>query len=60
MANNYKIYGIEEIADDTFLTLVGSIGSVCNGFSRAAWAMLMDRFGFRRIFLIMMIIQVLF
>jgi len=46
----YKNYGLEEINDDAFLSLVGSIGAVFNGLSRPLWAALYDRYGFKTIF----------
>ena len=58
MANNYKIYGLTKIDDDQFLTIVGSLGSVSNGCSRAFWGIMMDRFGFRKLFFIITAIQV--
>ena len=58
MANNYKIYGLLQIADDTFLTIVGSVGSVTNGCCRVFWGIMMDRFGFKKVFFIILAIQV--
>jgi len=58
MANNYKIFGLVKIEDDSFLTIVGSVGSVCNGGSRALWGILMDKFGFKKIFFLILVVQV--
>jgi len=57
MANNYKVYGLENINDDSFLTLVGSIGSATNGCSRAVWALLYDKFGFKKVYFCLLILQ---
>eukprot|EP00330_Aristerostoma_sp_ATCC50986_P000503 CAMPEP_0114593626 /NCGR_PEP_ID=MMETSP0125-20121206/15220_1 /TAXON_ID=485358 ORGANISM="Aristerostoma sp., Strain ATCC 50986" /NCGR_SAMPLE_ID=MMETSP0125 /ASSEMBLY_ACC=CAM_ASM_000245 /LENGTH=301 /DNA_ID=CAMNT_0001792993 /DNA_START=149 /DNA_END=1050 /DNA_ORIENTATION=+ len=57
MANNYKVYGLEQIDDDQFMSVVGSVGAAVNGFSRAGWALALDRFGFKKIFFIIIIIQ---
>mmetsp|Transcript_36777 Transcript_36777/g.33006 ORF Transcript_36777/g.33006 Transcript_36777/m.33006 type:complete len:141 (-) Transcript_36777:288-710(-) len=57
MANNYKVYGLEQVNDDQFLTIVGSVGSITNGCSRAGWALALDKFGFRKVFFIVIIIQ---
>ena len=34
LANNYKNYGILRLNDDKFLTFVGSVAGIFNGFSR--------------------------
>ena len=60
ISNNYKVYGMTTIGDDLFLTTVGSVGSAANGVSRFIWASLMDKFGYKRVFLAMLIIQVNF
>jgi nitrate/nitrite transporter NarK len=41
------------------LTIVGAIASVSNGCSRAAWAFLMDKFGFKCVFLIISVINLI-
>jgi len=58
MANNYKVYGLTRISDDVFVTTVGSVGSVFNGCSRLFWAALYDRFGFKKVYFVLMGIQV--
>lgn len=45
------------IGDDLFLTTVGSVGAASNGVSRFVWASLMDRFGYKKIFSCMLVIQ---
>ena len=59
MAHTFKALGIASINDDLFMTTVGSIGAVVNGCSRSAWAMLIDKYSFKRIFCILLIIQIL-
>ena len=58
LANNYKVYGSTKIDDDHFLTLVGSFGSVANGCTRAVWALFFDKFGFRKVYFVLLAIQV--
>jgi len=60
MTNNYKVYGMEKIPDDLFLTTVGSVGSAMNGCARVFWATLSDRFGFKKVMSILLIIQCIF
>ena len=56
MAAAYK--GIaQELLDDDTLTLAGAIGSICNGCSRYFWASLQDVYGFRRVYFVVMVIQ---
>ena len=43
--------------DDQTLTIIGSVASVSNGCSRALWASAMDKFGFKKLFAINMLIQ---
>jgi OFA family oxalate/formate antiporter-like MFS transporter len=49
IAFNYKEYGMLEISDDSFLTIVGSCGSVLNGLGRLFWGILFDKFSFRTV-----------
>ena len=60
MANSYKNYGFDLGKDDSFLTLVGSLQALTNGLSRAMWGLLLDRFGFKKIYSIILIMQVKF
>jgi MFS family permease len=41
------------------LTITGSIASVTNGCSRAGWAFLMDKYGFKKIFLIITVLNLI-
>jgi len=58
MVSNYKVYGTIAIPDDHFLTLIGSFGSVANGCTRAVWALLFDKFGFKKVYFVLLTIQV--
>lgn len=49
VAFNYKEYGQTAIFNDQLLSLFGSLGSVANGFFRAFWGILLDRFAFSRL-----------
>lgn len=40
---NFKVVGLEYGYDDSFLTIVGSLGSVMNGTNRPFWGMLFDK-----------------
>ena len=58
MSNNYKVYGLINIKDDQFITLIGSLGSICNGLSRPIWAILFDKYGFKKAFTVLLVLQV--
>lgn len=47
ITGNYKTYVKEEIHDDKFLTLIGSIGAIGNGFSRFLWSVLFNKTGYK-------------
>ena len=57
MLNQYKDFGKEFIKDDHFLTLVGAIASGFSGF-RFVWAFLMQKFSFKVVYSIMLLIQI--
>ena len=44
---NYKTYVKKTIDDDSFLTIIGVLGSVCNGGSRILWNILFLKTGYR-------------
>ena len=60
IANNYKVYGLTKISEDHFITVVGSIGAVSNGGTRAVWALFFDKYGFKKVFFFLIVIQVIF
>jgi OFA family oxalate/formate antiporter-like MFS transporter len=45
------------VLSDKVLTIAGSIGSFCNGSSRFIWASAMDYFGFKKVYTVIMIMQ---
>lgn len=59
MASNFKNYGIMKISDDNFLTLVGSLSCVCNGGGRFFWGTISDRLKFKKVYLTILILQML-
>jgi len=60
MAAVYKNYGSVycDFSDST-LTLAGSLGASCNGISRIFWAPLADKLGFKRVYFVLLCIQIL-
>jgi len=58
LAGNYKVYGLTRIPEDKFMTIVGSIGAISNGCTRAFWALLFDKFGFKRVYFALIFVQV--
>ena len=52
----FKMIAIDFISDG-ILTLAGALASACSGFARFLWAFMLDKFGFRKVFTAMMIIQ---
>lgn len=56
MASVYKQMNLD-ILDDHILTTAGAIGSICNGGSRVIWGSLQDKFGFKKVFLLVMCVQ---
>lgn len=57
VANQFKEFGGIYITDDKFLTLVGALSSACAGF-RFVWAFLMQKYSYRTIYTIIILIQV--
>lgn len=60
IASNFKNYGLIKINDDKFLTIVGSVGAVFNGCGRMLWGMLYDRLTFKKVYIFLLIIQIIF
>ena len=56
IASVYKTTAQNSLSDLT-LTFAGAIGSVCNGSSRIAWAALQDAIGFRRVYFLLLSLQ---
>ena len=57
MASVYKTTA-QDTLDDHTLTLAGALGSVCNGSSRIMWASIQDKFGFKRVYFCLLLIQI--
>lgn len=55
MASVYKSFVKGKIDDET-LTIAGAIGSFINGSSRIFWATLQDHYGFKNVYLVMLVI----
>ncbi|CAF1022301.1 unnamed protein product, partial [Brachionus calyciflorus] len=53
IVNFYKTYGQTFIADDKFLSLIGSMASIFNGMGTFLWGFLIDRFPYKICFLIL-------
>jgi nitrate/nitrite transporter NarK len=45
VAGTYKKYGQTAFKSDKFLTLVGSLSSICNASGRVGWGLLSDKIG---------------
>ena len=58
-ATNFKAYGLSKISDDSFLTLVGSLSCVFNGGGRFFWGALSDKWNFKRVYFIILTIQII-
>jgi nitrate/nitrite transporter NarK len=53
VAGTYKKYGQTSFKSDKFLTLVGSLSSICNATGRIGWGLLADKIGPLRSLVIM-------
>ncbi|EAS00155.1 oxalate/formate antiporter family transporter (macronuclear) [Tetrahymena thermophila SB210] len=51
-----KDYGF---TSDSFQSLVGSLGGVANGFCRPLWSLLLDKYSFKRILQILLLIEII-
>lgn len=60
VASNFKNYGLNKINDDEFLTIVGSIGAVCNGCGRMIWGYFYDKLSFKKVYFFLLAIQIIF
>lgn len=55
----YKIFGKENHIDDFTLTFAGSLGSVLNGGSKVLNGILADKIGFKKIYYVVLILQII-
>jgi len=58
MASVYKTTA-QDTLPDKVLTYAGMIGSICNGGGRVFWGTLMDKGGFKRMYFVLIIIQII-
>ena len=56
---NYKTYVKAKIKDDKFLTIVGVIGAVGNGFSRYLWNLYFSKTGFKTTLLTILTLSII-
>lgn len=59
MISVYKILGEDNGIDDLTLTIAGSCGAVANAASKFGSGLLVDRYGFKKIYVITLLIQIL-
>ena len=60
LASNFKTMGMQKGGyEDLFLTVVGSVGSVANGLSRVLWGPLQDKTGFRPLYRIVLVTELI-
>ena len=59
MASVFKFAAQGTITDDKYLTIAGAVGSVCNGSSRVIWASFQDKYGFKKVYLVLLIVQLI-
>jgi hypothetical protein len=57
--NTFKKYGQENIKDEKFLTLVGSVAAIFGGI-RFIWSQLVDRYSFKLSYSIVLGINLIF
>lgn len=55
---SFKTIGLEYGYDDSFLTIVGSLGSIMNGTNRPFWGYLFDKRSYRFAYMIICCIQI--
>ena len=58
MSNSFKQYGFSAGLDDRTLTTIGSAGALFNGCFKIVWATLLDYFEFKKIYAIILVIQI--
>lgn len=56
IASVYKTSNQDNL-DDSILTIVGSLGAICNGGSRIIWGTLQDKYGFKKVYSTIMATQ---
>jgi nitrate/nitrite transporter NarK len=56
VASVYKTFDQDNLSDKV-LTIAGAMGSVCNGCSRILWAAFQDKYGFKKVYVVLLILQ---
>jgi hypothetical protein len=56
---SFKVIGLQYGYNDTFLTVVGSLGSVMNGSNRPLWGLMFDKKSYRLTYIVLCIIEVI-
>jgi len=56
VASVYKTSN-QGMLSDSILTVAGSLGAICNGSSRIIWGGLQDKYGFRKVYTTLMLLQ---
>lgn len=59
MAAVFKTFGMDRIDDDNFLSIVGALTGIANGFSRFIWASWSDFSGFKFVYRVVLITQLI-
>jgi len=60
LVNVTKSFGNSNVTNnDSFLTTVGALGSVANGVSRFIWAFLQDKLGFKKVYMVLLVLQLI-
>jgi Na+/melibiose symporter-like transporter len=54
----YKTFDQDNLSDKV-LTVAGALGSVCNGCSRIMWASLQDKYGFKKVYGVILVLQLI-
>ena len=55
-ASSYKLVAQNTISDRS-LTIAGALGSILNGLSRVVWGALLDKYGFKKLYLMLLTIE---
>ena len=59
ISSAYKIYGGELFKDDKYLAVVGSVSALVNGTSRFLWAEALEWWGFKKVYIGLLAVQIL-
>jgi MFS family permease len=59
ISNTYRSFGEQSLMEEHFLTIITKIYSILNGISRLMWGYLFDKFTFKCLFSICIIVQII-